>query len=85
MWCVFVSVRREMSHPPPLLSTQNGPHITLGPHLRPPFLAMPSSLCQSPGKSDAYTSRLTTEMNMGPTPNDKLDANASRLTTACTY
>ncbi|XP_052338802.1 sterile alpha motif domain-containing protein 11 isoform X2 [Oncorhynchus keta] len=40
---------REMSHPPPLLSTQNGPHITLGPHLRPPFLAMPSSLCQSPG------------------------------------
>uniref|UniRef100_A0A674CM27 Sterile alpha motif domain containing 11 n=1 Tax=Salmo trutta TaxID=8032 RepID=A0A674CM27_SALTR len=40
---------REMSHPPPLLSTQNGPHITLGPHLRPPFLGMPSALCQSPG------------------------------------
>ncbi|XP_075047724.1 sterile alpha motif domain-containing protein 11 isoform X4 [Mixophyes fleayi] len=40
---------REMSHPPPLLSPQNAPHITLGPHLRPPFLGVPSALCQSPG------------------------------------
>ncbi|KAL6482919.1 hypothetical protein MHYP_G00077910 [Metynnis hypsauchen] len=39
---------REMSHPPPLLSPQNAPHITLGPHLRPPFLGMPSALCQTP-------------------------------------
>ncbi|XP_066529381.1 sterile alpha motif domain-containing protein 11 isoform X2 [Hoplias malabaricus] len=39
---------REMSHPPPLLSPQNAPHITLGPHLRPPFLGMPSALCQAP-------------------------------------
>ncbi|XP_066462976.1 sterile alpha motif domain-containing protein 11 isoform X2 [Eleutherodactylus coqui] len=40
---------REMSHPPPLLSPQNAPHIALGPHLRPPFLGVPSALCQSPG------------------------------------
>ncbi|MBN3281724.1 SAM11 protein, partial [Polyodon spathula] len=40
---------REMSHPPPLLSPQNAPHIALGPHLRPPFLGMPSALCQAPG------------------------------------
>ncbi|XP_044137746.1 sterile alpha motif domain-containing protein 11 isoform X3 [Bufo gargarizans] len=40
---------RELSHPPPLLSPQNAPHIALGPHLRPPFLGVPSSLCQSPG------------------------------------
>ncbi|XP_053308275.1 sterile alpha motif domain-containing protein 11 isoform X2 [Spea bombifrons] len=40
---------REMSHPPPLLSPQNAPHIALGPHLRPPFLGMPSALCQNPG------------------------------------
>ncbi|MGH0121733.1 UNVERIFIED_CONTAM: hypothetical protein FKN15_000205 [Acipenser sinensis] len=40
---------REMSHPPPLLSPQNAPHIALGPHLRPPFLGMPSALCQVPG------------------------------------
>ncbi|XP_069466155.1 sterile alpha motif domain-containing protein 11 isoform X2 [Ambystoma mexicanum] len=40
---------REMSHPPPLLSPQNAPHIALGPHLRPPFLGVPSSLCQTPG------------------------------------
>uniref|UniRef100_A0A4W4G5T9 SAM domain-containing protein n=1 Tax=Electrophorus electricus TaxID=8005 RepID=A0A4W4G5T9_ELEEL len=39
---------REMSHPPPLLSPQNAPHIALGPHLRPPFLGMPSALCQTP-------------------------------------
>ncbi|XP_060614973.2 sterile alpha motif domain-containing protein 11 isoform X4 [Anolis sagrei] len=40
---------REMSHPPPLLSPQNAPHIALGPHLRPPFLGVPSALCQTPG------------------------------------
>uniref|UniRef100_A0A9J8DM22 Sterile alpha motif domain containing 11 n=1 Tax=Cyprinus carpio carpio TaxID=630221 RepID=A0A9J8DM22_CYPCA len=40
---------RDMSHPPPLLSPQNAPHIALGPHLRPPFLGMPSALCQAPG------------------------------------
>ncbi|XP_077106151.1 sterile alpha motif domain-containing protein 11 isoform X4 [Ranitomeya variabilis] len=40
---------REMAHPPPLLSPQNAPHIALGPHLRPPFLGVPSALCQSPG------------------------------------
>ncbi|KAM6434713.1 sterile alpha motif domain-containing protein 11 isoform 3-T3 [Liasis olivaceus] len=40
---------REMSHPPPLLSPQNAPHIALGPHLRPPFLGVPSALCQAPG------------------------------------
>ncbi|XP_074832091.1 sterile alpha motif domain-containing protein 11 isoform X2 [Carettochelys insculpta] len=40
---------RDMSHPPPLLSPQNAPHITLGPHLRPPFLGVPSALCQTPG------------------------------------
>nr|XP_023862458.1 sterile alpha motif domain-containing protein 11 [Salvelinus alpinus] len=39
---------REMSHPPPLLSPQNAPHIALGPHLRPPFIGMPSALCQAP-------------------------------------
>ncbi|KAG9269663.1 sterile alpha motif domain-containing protein 11 isoform X1 [Astyanax mexicanus] len=39
---------REMSHPLPLLSPQNAPHIALGPHLRPPFLGMPSALCQTP-------------------------------------
>ncbi|KAI5095665.1 sterile alpha motif domain-containing protein 11 isoform X2 [Silurus meridionalis] len=39
---------RELSHPPPLLSPQNAPHIALGPHLRPPFLGMPSALCQAP-------------------------------------
>ncbi|XP_008317038.1 sterile alpha motif domain-containing protein 11 isoform X2 [Cynoglossus semilaevis] len=40
---------RELSHPPPLLSPPTAPHITLGPHLRPPFLTMPSALCQAPG------------------------------------
>ncbi|XP_043355690.1 sterile alpha motif domain-containing protein 11 isoform X7 [Dermochelys coriacea] len=40
---------RDMSHPPPLLSPQNAPHIALGPHLRPPFLGVPSALCQTPG------------------------------------
>ncbi|NXL93004.1 SAM11 protein, partial [Alectura lathami] len=39
----------EISHPPPLLSPQNAPHIALGPHLRPPFLGVPSALCQTPG------------------------------------
>ncbi|XP_061075808.1 sterile alpha motif domain-containing protein 11 isoform X1 [Conger conger] len=40
---------RDISHPPPLLSPQTGPHIALGPHLRPPFLGLPSALCQAPG------------------------------------
>ncbi|KAK5894497.1 hypothetical protein CesoFtcFv8_011181 [Champsocephalus esox] len=40
---------RELSHPPPLLSPPTGPHIALGHHLRPPFLGMPSALCQAPG------------------------------------
>nr|XP_009940185.1 PREDICTED: sterile alpha motif domain-containing protein 11 [Opisthocomus hoazin] len=43
------SSAREISHPPPLLSPQNAPHIALGPHLRPPFLGVPSALCQTPG------------------------------------
>ncbi|XP_047462751.1 sterile alpha motif domain-containing protein 11 isoform X3 [Mugil cephalus] len=42
---------RELSHPPPLLSPPTAPHIALGPHLRPPFLGMPSALCQTPGYS----------------------------------
>lgn len=47
----FCSVScREISHPPPLLSPQNAPHIALGPHLRPPFLGVPSALCQTPGE-----------------------------------
>nr|XP_028697517.1 sterile alpha motif domain-containing protein 11 isoform X3 [Macaca mulatta] len=40
---------RELPQPPPLLSPQNAPHIALGPHLRPPFLGVPSALCQTPG------------------------------------
>ncbi|KAL0603643.1 Sterile alpha motif domain-containing protein 11 [Plecturocebus cupreus] len=40
---------RELPRPPPLLSPQNAPHIALGPHLRPPFLGVPSALCQTPG------------------------------------
>ncbi|XP_008567902.1 PREDICTED: sterile alpha motif domain-containing protein 11 [Galeopterus variegatus] len=40
---------RELSQPPPLLSPQNAPHIALGPHIRPPFLGVPSALCQTPG------------------------------------
>ncbi|KAM5162188.1 sterile alpha motif domain-containing protein 11 isoform 2-T2 [Callospermophilus lateralis] len=42
---------RELSQPPPLLSPQNAPHIALGSHLRPPFLGVPSALCQTPGYS----------------------------------
>ncbi|XP_055984263.1 sterile alpha motif domain-containing protein 11 isoform X2 [Sorex fumeus] len=44
---------RELSQPPPLLPPppQNAPHVALGPHLRPPFLGVPSALCQSPGFS----------------------------------
>ncbi|XP_020487984.1 sterile alpha motif domain-containing protein 11 isoform X1 [Labrus bergylta] len=42
---------RDLSHPPPLLSPPSAPHIALGPHLRPPFLGMPSALCQAPGYS----------------------------------
>lgn len=40
---------RDISHPPPLLSPPTATHITLGPHLRPPFLGMPTALCQVPG------------------------------------
>ncbi|KAJ8259671.1 hypothetical protein GJAV_G00172110 [Gymnothorax javanicus] len=40
---------RDISHPPPLLSPQTAPHIALGPHLRAPFLGLPSALCQAPG------------------------------------
>ncbi|XP_072334045.1 sterile alpha motif domain-containing protein 11 isoform X2 [Scyliorhinus torazame] len=40
---------RELSHANPLLSPQNAPHIALGPHLRPPFLGVHSTLCQTPG------------------------------------
>ncbi|KAM5267027.1 sterile alpha motif domain-containing protein 11 isoform 4-T4 [Hipposideros larvatus] len=40
---------RELLQPPPLLSSQNAPHIALGPHLRPPLLGVPSALCQTPG------------------------------------
>ncbi|XP_005404328.1 PREDICTED: sterile alpha motif domain-containing protein 11 [Chinchilla lanigera] len=40
---------RELSQPPPLLSPQNASHIALGSHLRPPFLGVPSALCQTPG------------------------------------
>ncbi|XP_020018074.1 sterile alpha motif domain-containing protein 11 isoform X2 [Castor canadensis] len=40
---------RELSQPPPLLSPQNVPHVALGPHIRPPFLGVPSALCQTPG------------------------------------
>ncbi|NWH41536.1 SAM11 protein, partial [Chloropsis hardwickii] len=47
---LFSDSCREISHPPPLLSPQNAPHIALGPHLRPPFLGVPSALCQTPGE-----------------------------------
>lgn len=47
---LFSDCCREISHPPPLLSPQNAPHIALGPHLRPPFLGVPSALCQTPGE-----------------------------------
>ncbi|NXI23426.1 SAM11 protein, partial [Sterrhoptilus dennistouni] len=49
LWLYFLDSCREISHPPPLLSPQNAPHIALGPHLRPPFLGVPSALCQTPG------------------------------------
>ncbi|KAK7878571.1 hypothetical protein WMY93_030407 [Mugilogobius chulae] len=42
-------VHRDLSQPPPLLSPPTAPHITLGAHLRPPFLGMPTALCQAPG------------------------------------
>nr|XP_019967370.1 PREDICTED: sterile alpha motif domain-containing protein 11-like [Paralichthys olivaceus] len=46
---LYICVCRDLSHPPPLLSPPTAPHIALGPHLRPPFLGMPSALCQAPG------------------------------------
>lgn len=51
---VFLCSHRELSHPPPLLSPQNAPQIALGPHLRPPFLGMPSALCQAPGEDHPF-------------------------------
>ncbi|XP_017658548.1 sterile alpha motif domain-containing protein 11 isoform X3 [Nannospalax galili] len=51
---------RELSQPPPLLSPQNAPHIALGSHLRPPYLGVPSALCQTPGYS--YLAPTQTEM-----------------------
>ncbi|XP_012975444.1 sterile alpha motif domain-containing protein 11 isoform X2 [Mesocricetus auratus] len=42
---------RELSHPPPLLSPQNAPHMALGSQLRPPFFGVPTALCQTPGYS----------------------------------
>lgn len=42
---------RDLPHPPPLLSPPTATHITLGSHLRPPFLGMPTALCQVPGYS----------------------------------
>lgn len=47
--CAPAFAERELSQPPPLLSPQNAPHIALGPQLRPPFLGVPSALCQAPG------------------------------------
>ncbi|XP_016044885.2 sterile alpha motif domain-containing protein 11 isoform X2 [Erinaceus europaeus] len=47
--CAPAFAERELSQPPSLLSPQNAPHIALGPQLRPPFLGVPSSLCQAPG------------------------------------
>ncbi|XP_077471573.1 sterile alpha motif domain-containing protein 11 isoform X2 [Stigmatopora argus] len=42
---------REVSqHPPPLMSPATAPpHLGLAPHLRAPFLGLPSALCQAPG------------------------------------
>uniref|UniRef100_A0A670YGD8 Uncharacterized protein n=1 Tax=Pseudonaja textilis TaxID=8673 RepID=A0A670YGD8_PSETE len=62
---------REMSHPPPLLSPQNAPHIALGPHLRPPFLGVPSALCQTPGKRPPSLS-LSLSLSLSPTPSPSL-------------
>lgn len=45
------AAHRELSQPPSLLSPQNAPHIALGPQLRPPFLGVPSALCQAPGEN----------------------------------
>ena len=71
LWCVCVCVCvqrlmcvcslscRELSHPPPLLPPQAAPHITLGAHLRPPFLGMPSALCPAPGESAPHTGTAT--------------------------
>ncbi|XP_077571049.1 sterile alpha motif domain-containing protein 11 isoform X2 [Stigmatopora nigra] len=43
---------REVSqHPPPLMSPATAPHLGLAPHLRAPFLGLPSALCQAPGYS----------------------------------
>lgn len=47
------AIHRELSQPTPLLSPQNASHIALGSHLRPPFLGVPSALCQTPGEEQA--------------------------------
>ncbi|XP_044092801.1 sterile alpha motif domain-containing protein 11 isoform X6 [Neovison vison] len=57
---------RELSQPPPLLSPQNAPHITLGPHLRPPFLGVPSALCQTPGGDARPAAGAPAEAEPGP-------------------
>lgn len=54
----YSAVHRELSQPPPLLSPQNAPHITMGSHLRPPFFGMPTALCQTPGEKVGYVSCL---------------------------
>ncbi|VFV29657.1 Hypothetical predicted protein [Lynx pardinus] len=58
---------RELSQPPPLLSPQNAPHIALGPHLRPPFLGVPSALCQTPGGDARPAAGAPAEAEPGPT------------------
>ncbi|XP_013969263.1 sterile alpha motif domain-containing protein 11 isoform X3 [Canis lupus familiaris] len=57
---------RELSQPPPLLSPQNAPHIALGPHLRPPFLGVPSALCQTPGGDACPAAGAPAEAKPGP-------------------
>ncbi|XP_027475578.1 sterile alpha motif domain-containing protein 11 isoform X7 [Zalophus californianus] len=57
---------RELSQPPPLLSPQNAPHIALGPHLRPPFLGVPSALCQTPGGDAGQAAGAPAEAEPGP-------------------
>ncbi|XP_048077747.1 sterile alpha motif domain-containing protein 11 isoform X2 [Ursus arctos] len=57
---------RELSQPPPLLSPQNAPHIALGPHLRPPFLGVPSALCQTPGGDARPAAGAPAEAEPGP-------------------
>lgn len=62
------AVHRELSQPPPLLSPQNAPHIALGPHLRPPFLGVPSALCQTPGEEQAGVRSFVSWVAVGAGP-----------------